>query len=562
MSAFILLSLIASAQGGTSPALWIKVEGAGRYEHLGQQVESAGDVNADGVGDLIASNQPPGAHNGNQEAVVRVISGLDGAVLHTLRRTDDPNRTTRYGASMGGMDDFDLDGYDDFFVFDSMREALPGVDGIVHVYSGRNGSEIFRLASDASDEIHNCVQVGDLDGDGRRDFAVAARTDQGLNGVNDPGVIRAHSSGSGALLFRTEGLVEDGSFGTTVAPTEDMDLDGIPDLIVGATGVPSGGGFGQGAVYVVAGASGMIVNTLRSNVTTVRIGYELASAGDLDEDSIPDVLCAYPGAYVGSLTGAGTVLGLSGADGSLLFRLDGDRKYDYFGTRISGGSDYDGDGSPDFTVFSPNWQASPGSPQGAVFIYDRNAQEISRLLAALIYDNFGTEAILVGDLNGDSRSEIACGAPTRTGAGGEGAGVVELFGAETWLSLRPWHYVAGQACLSTLEVAMPPTAAGWSYLILASAGPPGSFIHGVEIPLTPDRLLRQFATASYPPYLIQAGLSGVLDGAGRAAGYFGVASQQTVALAGRSLRFAAVATPPGANQPGVSSSAIEFSILP
>ena len=69
-----------------------------------------------------------------------VISGLDGRILHELRRADDPNRSDQYGASIGGIDDYNLDGFDDFFVLDS--QTYYAVPSRIHVHSGRDGSEI------------------------------------------------------------------------------------------------------------------------------------------------------------------------------------------------------------------------------------------------------------------------------------------------------------------------------------------------------------------------------------------------------------------------------------
>lgn len=554
--------LALAPQGGDVPWRWFRSDGVAPSERMGKQVEVCGDVDADGVLDLIVANTPPGAPNGVSDPVIRIVSGRDGGLLYGTRASQDPARTSRFGAALGGLGDFDGDGHDDFFILDAKMQVSSGVYGVLLGLSGRTGSELFRLESSVAERFTGCRQVGDLDGDGHDDLVLSIDVVDGSNGLQRPGAVRAVSSATLATLFRVEGFVSDGRFGHAISALPDLDRDGVPDLLVGAPSVPGTAQLGSGVIYALSGADGHVIRSYRSDLASVDVGFEIAAIGDVDGDLRPDILSGDHTANVGYYTAVGAVTCFSGGDGSVLFRLYGSSEYEQFGTYISAGEDFDGDGSPDFSVFAPGWRTSSSTPRGAVFLYDGGGSEIARLQSSVLWDEFGTDALLVGDLNGDGRSELACGVPGSDGLGGQTCGAVEAYGMDPWLVLRPRTLQAGVAGFSTLEVRPPTSAAGWTYRMLASSGPPGSFWHGVDIPLTPDRLMMDFAHRAYPPELSHRGLSGTLDTDGRAAGFIALGSSATAALAGRTVRFAAVAWPPGAALPALCTSAIALEIRP
>ncbi|MEM7205664.1 MAG: integrin alpha, partial [Planctomycetota bacterium] len=171
----------------------------------GAAVAPAGDINGDGVPDLLIG-APLGDKSGVDAGYAHLISGASGRLLRELRgaTADD-----RLGSSVAGIGEANGDGVPDYVV------GAPGVDrpdgqdlGAVLVVSGR----IFTAAAQAF--VGNragdglgiaCIGVGDLNGDGRADFAVgAADADRA---VPDAGIVRVITS----LPASDPGLLE--SFG-------------------------------------------------------------------------------------------------------------------------------------------------------------------------------------------------------------------------------------------------------------------------------------------------------------------------------------------------------------
>jgi len=88
---------------------------------------------------------------------------------------------------------------------------------------------------------------------------------------------------------------------------------------------------------------------------------------DVDGDGIPDVVVGAPGASPGGLRSAGTAFVFSGATGKLLLRLDGQEADASFGASVAIAGDLDGDGRAEVLVGAPF--ASPGGQRGAGSVF-------------------------------------------------------------------------------------------------------------------------------------------------------------------------------------------------
>jgi len=118
--------------GRTGALLWSATGEAG-YQ-LGIGIEAAGDVNADGIPDVIAG-APGGART-------FVYSGDDGSVLHELHgeQADDA-----FGRRVSDIGDADGDGYADLLVGAPQNDAMGESAGRAYVYAGRDGSVLMTL---------------------------------------------------------------------------------------------------------------------------------------------------------------------------------------------------------------------------------------------------------------------------------------------------------------------------------------------------------------------------------------------------------------------------------
>ena len=82
------------------------------------------------------------------------------------------------------------------------------------------------------------------------------------------------------------------NFGSAVAPLDDLDGNGVPDLAVGAPQDPE---IGAGYVSVFSGKTGELLATHWGEAVGDRFGAAIAGAGDHDGDGVPDLLIGAPG---------------------------------------------------------------------------------------------------------------------------------------------------------------------------------------------------------------------------------------------------------------------------
>lgn len=167
-----------------------------------------------------------------------------------------------------------------------------------------NGS-IPALAPNEHDAFGSSVDfVGDVNGDGVPDLAVGASGDDSY----------AENSGAAYLLFlNADGTAKSATkitgadvpslragdyFGAGVAGIGDVNGDGVPDMAVGADG-DDAGGTDAGTVHVLfLDRSGAVISSTELSPNTVPglsakqheyFGFRVAGIGDLDGDGVPDL---------------------------------------------------------------------------------------------------------------------------------------------------------------------------------------------------------------------------------------------------------------------------------
>ena len=193
-----------------------------------------------------------------------------------------------------------------------------------------------------------------------------------------------------------------GKFGAAVANAGDVDGDGVDDLMVGEPlYFPSGGNTYEGRVTILSGGTHAVIRTHEGTQAQEQLGYAISGAGDVDGDGHADYAIGSQYHASNGLTSNGEVVVYSGADGSVLWSVDGAATNTYLGFSVASIDDVSGDGRPDLLV---------GNYNGSVNAYDASGQVIYTLTGQPS-SLFGFSLAACADLDGDGVRDFLIGTP-------------------------------------------------------------------------------------------------------------------------------------------------------
>lgn len=358
--------------------------GEGANHEFGWVARRVGDLDGDKVEDFVTT--APGFGNGAGK--VYVYSSRQGKLLFS--RVGQPGQRLGNGAT--GAGDVNGDGVPDVVVGGPM-----GGTGIAEVLSGKDGSVIHTLsgAKKGGQFGFKVCGLGDINGDGRADFAVTALADDG----KQPGSGRCYgySGKDGKQLFTLDGEATGDKFGSAVVGSANPKH---PMLVVGAQ---DAGKEKRGRVYVYHFQDGIPkpAFTVEAEPTGNDFGgMFLSFPGDLNGDGVPDV---YASDFTDSAhaPGAGRVFVFSGKDGKKLLDIKGTQAGEGFGTSPSDAGDVNGDGVGDLVVGA--WQnRDKARSAGKVYLHSgKDGKLLTTWTCRQQDDTFGFDAIGIGDVDGD-----------------------------------------------------------------------------------------------------------------------------------------------------------------
>ncbi|MFQ5653564.1 MAG: integrin alpha [Planctomycetota bacterium] len=359
--------------------------GAGVFDDFGFSIASAGDVDGDGAEDLLVGAWSFNGPAGQDAGRAYIYSGGDGSLIRVF---DGEEALDEFGSTVSGAGDVNGDGVGDQII-SAPFHSLPGSsgDGRVYVFSGSDGTLLHIVNGTALGQGigTSLAGAGDLDGDGRGEFAVGAIA--GGPGMEGSVIVYSGLDGTPLRVFTGENPVD--FFGRSVANVGDLDGDGFDELAVGA---PFADTPDRGRVYVYSGLDGSLIYS-RQGTQNSFLGTSVAAAGDVDGDGTLEVAVGAPQLSPPGGAFAGGVFLYSGAAGILVDVIEGEQPAGGLGISLAGIGPLDCVGESELIVGGDFIDAPGGSNNGAALV--------------VVFEAIDPEPFHRGDVDGDGAAAVA-----------------------------------------------------------------------------------------------------------------------------------------------------------
>jgi gliding motility-associated-like protein len=415
------------------------VEGKADQDDLGYATKSAGDINHDGIPDIIIG--APGVDFGglNDVGEIYIIFGKTGLSITTFDVTtlDGTNgfvirgviANEKLGEMISTAGDFNNDGIDDIIVGNNFATL-----GTAFVFFGSNtaflplytrtdlntsNSVVFIADSAMNTKIVDVSTAGDINHDGINDIIVDVDFGFyihyfivfGKSGISNLNT----SSLNGSNGFLINGyIIPFSGQASTGRNAGDFNNDGIDDLILGYPQYDEGSVNNSGRAIIwygkntaftsLYGLSTMTVadgTIITSSGTTdyTGLGTSVASAGDFNKDGIDDVIVGAPGRMINGLNSVGeayiifgrntpfpATFSTAGLNASTGVVFQGELGYEEFGIGVNGLKDINHDGTDDVIIASRNGGLAK---KGAAYVVFGSITSAAQISPTMILGNIG-----------------------------------------------------------------------------------------------------------------------------------------------------------------------------
>jgi len=438
------------------------VSGRSTQEYMGYSVSSAGDLNGDGVDDMLFGAWAAAGTTGQQragqtyillgrQAPGMSISGqkwndLDGDAIQDIGEPGIGGWTIFLDQNGNGVLDVGeqstLTAPDGSYIFTNLFEGLYRVDevlltGWAQTYPVPNYHEV---------TLSNDLSIGHVDFGNTSLWSFTGDLDLDTGtGTGPDGVVR--------FL----GDATDDRAGWSVASAGDVNGDGFDDIVVGVPGANSDTGmawliFGDGAEVADMDLSAIIAAEtavpIYGGSSGDQWGWSVAGAGDINNDGFDDFLIGAPFDGTSEEGAAAIIFGQADFTGFSLTSIPtgrgsvraGTDSGDHFGWAVAGAGDLNNDGFDDFLIGAPDADPSGGMNAGRVYIMSgRTGNSTTSFTSVTVdgdnpHDRTGA-AVGVANVNGDSFDDVLIGAPGLEGGASVQGTVYIVVGQPTMVNL-------------------------------------------------------------------------------------------------------------------------------
>jgi hypothetical protein len=355
------------SQRGVGPVSTpVELDGPPTYgNEYGCTIDSAGDVNGDGFGDLVVG-QCDLDDAADASSAAYVYLGGPAGVSTTATVLPEPVPGVAFGYAAGSAGDANADGYGDLVVGTA--------SGIAYLYLGGPSGVATTptpLPGALGTESGTAFGAADVNGDGWGDLVMGGYQNDGLGGALSLYLGTPMGLSTTAVALPGPPAQVEAAYGSAIG-VGDVNADGYADVLVGAFLID--GQSGEGFLFM-GGPGGLdsppIVLSNPHGANAGRFTAGLAGVHDVNGDGFDDfVVGEYldggnVGAawlYLGGTAGLSMPIPLANPGGALA----------YFGNSVAGG-DVDGDGYADVVAASEGF----GGEVGAVYWYRGGAGGLS-----------------------------------------------------------------------------------------------------------------------------------------------------------------------------------------